>query len=388
MLSTGVAKLDEALKGGIGEGASVLIEGAPGMDKMVFGLQAAYSNLEKGKQTLYFVNNKLPGNVRSFLTRTSWKAKTLEKLEFIDGFSTHIGFSSGERYAAKEPKLESASEAVISALSQNCNSLAVFDSLSTLLAKEGENKTLEALKSWQKLAKKNKITSFYLLTDWEMEKTKREKLRGLFDYVLRLDSVEEKILLRNYISVKKAPKKFEDVSIPFRVGMEGVAIYVPKLLVTGPFSAGKSSFVHAVSTRAVSVDRLGTTVALDHGYIDYGGLEADLFGTPGQERFEFMLDILNRDTFGVILVVDSTDPKTFARAQDMASHVLRYGIPYAIAANKQDVKGALKPEEIRAQMKLPKEIPILPTSARTKKGCLEAVKVLVDLVIKKNVKTS
>ena len=69
----------------------------------------------------------------------------------------------------------------------------------------------------------------------------------------------------------------------------GIKAFIPKVLVTGPFNAGKSTFVRALSTRSVSVDRMGTTIALDHGHIEYGDVTADIFGTPGQARFDPIL---------------------------------------------------------------------------------------------------
>ena len=72
----------------------------------------------------------------------------------------------------------------------------------------------------------------------------------------------------------------------------GVKIYIPKILVTGPYHAGKTSFIQSASFRSVSVNRENlegnneTTVALDFGHVKLGGFVVELFGTPGQERFD------------------------------------------------------------------------------------------------------
>ena len=71
----------------------------------------------------------------------------------------------------------------------------------------------------------------------------------------------------------------------------GIKIYIPKILVTGPYHAGKTSFVRTASYKSVSVNRKGlegkneTTVALDFGHVKLGGFLVELFGTPGQQRF-------------------------------------------------------------------------------------------------------
>ena len=112
-------------------------------------------------------------------------------------------------------------------------------------------------------------------------------------------------------------------------------------------------------------------------------MSIDLFGTPGQERFTFMIDILNRDVFGIILLIDSIKPE-FERAVEMLKYVSKYGIPTIVAANKQDLKGALKPNDIKGElvkMGVQEETVVVGTSAMTKKGCIEVVKVLMDEIV-------
>src|SRR3954469_6577383 len=78
-----------------------------------------------------------------------------------------------------------------------------------------------------------------------------------------------------------------------------------KLLVTGPFAAGKTTLIQSVSqTPVVDTDvvttgeewakKSPTPVALDFGtfVVDGGEVRLLMFGTPGQPRFWFMTDIL------------------------------------------------------------------------------------------------
>jgi len=78
-----------------------------------------------------------------------------------------------------------------------------------------------------------------------------------------------------------------------------------KMVVTGPFSAGKTEFIRTVSEiDVVSTERKitdetksvkeATTVAMDFGRITVDeDLVLYLFGTPGQKRFDFMWEILS-----------------------------------------------------------------------------------------------
>ncbi len=88
-----------------------------------------------------------------------------------------------------------------------------------------------------------------------------------------------------------------------------------KIIFTGTMSAGKTTAIQAVSEiPAVSTDvtnsdpRLGkekTTVALDYGEVSLGEHERlRLYGTPGQERFNFMWKILAKGALGLIILID------------------------------------------------------------------------------------
>ena len=100
-----------------------------------------------------------------------------------------------------------------------------------------------------------------------------------------------------------------------------------KMVITGPFSAGKTEFIQSVSEidvvsteRKISSDaervKEDTTVAMDFGRITVDDdLVLYLFGTPGQRRFDFMWEILSEGMLGFIVLVDSVRPETFREAK-------------------------------------------------------------------------
>ena len=93
-----------------------------------------------------------------------------------------------------------------------------------------------------------------------------------------------------------------------------------KIVFTGPMGAGKTTAISAVSDIApVSTEmrnhdqqsfaKQATTVALDLGQIGLAdGTVVRLYGTPGQERFSFMWEIVGRGAMGVILLLDGSSP--------------------------------------------------------------------------------
>lgn len=143
-----------------------------------------------------------------------------------------------------------------------------------------------------------------------------------------------------------------------------------KILVTGAFNAGKTTFIHSISEiDPVYTDKkmLGTdeftTVAMDFGRITVDeGLSLFLFGTPGQERFEFMWDILKEDIIGFIILVDSITPDTDTTLKMLQLFSEQPEIPFVIACTKQDQKGAIPLETIKESLHLD-NVPVLPCVA-------------------------
>ena len=126
--------------------------------------------------------------------------------------------------------------------------------------------------------------------------------------------------------------------------------HVFKLLVTGPFAAGKTSLIQAVSQTPVvetDVDTTGlesevkerTTVAMDFGTyaIDDGDVRLLMFGTPGQRRFWFMTDIMKGEVDAVVFVIDAEAEHTHTEAgAAMRALLADIRVPVVVAVNRCD----------------------------------------------------
>ncbi|MCU7845207.1 MAG: ATP/GTP-binding protein [Candidatus Thiodiazotropha sp. (ex Monitilora ramsayi)] len=96
-----------------------------------------------------------------------------------------------------------------------------------------------------------------------------------------------------------------------------------KIIFSGPVGAGKTTAIGAISdidpvttdeqaTDMTKVQKPGTTVAMDYGQITLDESEKiHLYGTPGQERFNFMWDILTQGGIGLVLLLNNTRPDPF-----------------------------------------------------------------------------
>jgi len=99
-----------------------------------------------------------------------------------------------------------------------------------------------------------------------------------------------------------------------------------KIIFTGPVGAGKTTAIESISdTPPIKTDasasdmtkakKSSTTVAMDYGIMNLAdGEKIHLYGTPGQERFDFMWDILTTGGIGLVLLLDNTRADPF---QDM-----------------------------------------------------------------------
>lgn len=163
-----------------------------------------------------------------------------------------------------------------------------------------------------------------------------------------------------------------------------------KMVVTGPFNAGKTQFINSVSEidivateRKISSEiekiKETTTVAMDFGRITVDeDLVLYLFGTPGQKRFDFMWEILSDGMLGFIVMVDSTRPETFREARRILETFRAYApTPYVVAANKQDCEDAWEVQDMRIALRLDPAVKLVNCVATEKES---AKSVLLQLL--------
>lgn len=168
-----------------------------------------------------------------------------------------------------------------------------------------------------------------------------------------------------------------------------------KIVVTGPYGAGKTTFVQTMSEIAVlSTEReiepvgalpgkRGTTVAMDFGRITLDDdLALLLFGTPGQRRFDFMWRILSQGMVGFVVLVDARRPGSLAEAEAILSFFTDVArVPFVVAVNKAGDDPDGDAARVRAQLDLPPAVACLAVDARVKDSVRRVLLALLEAAV-------
>jgi signal recognition particle receptor subunit beta len=385
MISTGVNGLDEMLGNGIPEGSRVLYSLEPGVDGQLFMISTLSCALAKKLSCLVILPNTTVDAFRNDAV-TMYGAR----LDLTSGRVTFFDAIDWERIQKSSTSRASRARELKGRIQKLCKEHAVdaiFVYFDLLNEEFGADTASAILTSVQQMEKNKKVTLVIEHLNLEGTQILDRFINDMkFDLILAIRSSFRPFPQFNFFTLVHASwAKLPVRSVPFIVAEGRIIPYIPRIVVTGPASSGKSTFVLNAADEGHSVDRRGyegtmTTVALDFGWIRWKDFDITLYGTPGHERFDPLIPSYLGHAMGAVLVIDATDPAQLPRARHLVGMIEKRRIPFAVAANKSDLSGTMDKEEIRKALMIDAKIPLHPISATRKPDVNFVLESLVDSI--------
>lgn len=177
-----------------------------------------------------------------------------------------------------------------------------------------------------------------------------------------------------------------------------VTVQSAKVVISGAFGVGKTTLVETLSEipplrteasmtaagkgvddRALLARKNTTTVALDFGRITVDdSIRLYLFGTPGQERFEFMWDDIIKGALGAIVIADTR------RIEDSYAAIDYYeirSIPIVVAINQFADAPHHRLGQVREALNVVARTPVLRFDARDKESAKQVLLALLESLL-------
>jgi len=318
-LSTGIAGLDDILRGGLARGFLYLIEGNPGAGKTTLALQFLIEGAKRGEKGLYISLAESEPELRHVAAS---HGMNLENVEICKISPPEIAGETGQQYTVFQPaevELADVLETILAKVRDICPSRVIIDSMSELrmLARDSLRYRRQVLSLKQFFEGQDCTT---LLLDERFRDTPESQVQTIAHGVISLE-----VLQRNYGITRRRLEVLKVRASSFREGYHDYVIVKGGVL---------------VFPRLVSGEHRGMTVAPET--LPSGVKELDLLFNGGVQRgtstllagptgsgkstlcTQFVLSAANRGEKSAIFTFDETRQSFVVRSRGLGMDLDRY----------------------------------------------------------------
>lgn len=166
------------------------------------------------------------------------------------------------------------------------------------------------------------------------------------------------------------------------------------VLIIGIDYAGKTTILEKIKsefgkTPGLPADKIPPTIGMNLAKINYKGSQVVIWDLGGQLKMRSIWEKYYDEANAVVFVIDSADVGRLNEAKlafdATCDHEILRQVPILTLANKQDLQGALSPEDLSVNFSSPSsggasasKTHIFPISAMTGFGLPEAIEVIVE----------
>jgi signal recognition particle receptor subunit beta len=122
--------------------------------------------------------------------------------------------------------------------------------------------------------------------------------------------------------------------------------------------------------------------------MDFGRITIDrdlvlyLFGTPGQDRFDFMWEILGEGMLGYVVLVDATRPESLDEAASIVQAFRKMAhVPFVVGLNRADGLDEDEERRVRETLDLDPDVPVVPCDATDRESVKSVLLALLYAVL-------
>lgn len=243
-IATGIAGLDEILRGGLPPSNLYMLQGAPGAGKTTAALQFLRAGVEAGERCIYVSLSQTRAELESIAVSHGWTMDGI-RVEELSASDAINGAADQTIFQTAELRLDETRQAIEKAIEEHKPSRLVYDSLLEIRLITGDTprfrRELIGFKAF--LAKRNVVA--LLLDTQNGEAMNGEEVEGIAHGVIRFDkTLEDYGAVRRRIEVSKMrgvpiADGYHDMAI--REG-QGVVVF-PRIVPGDAFETGEPELI-------------------------------------------------------------------------------------------------------------------------------------------------